>query len=599
MSLQGLPDFYAPIQAEVKIFYPYEGAGNFVLVPDGLEIAARADGKPDFALTLVRGENLSRPPEPHGMLEFAVLSRYQMDTALRVLRERSPGATLVPACFSSGFLRFRPLTEVDRVPEELLQPVPLASNGLGRGRYLLKLSQNNALLLRDSLKGEGGNLLGLKAIAEMEIVGVSPRLPLKVSFDPKQLLEALADLGNQNRQVPRDAIVNYFRNSLNSANLKVEGNLDAIAPSAVAEVLADRVRERFGTFCPAETAGAGPRIALLSPGDTGSGRFLWDLSEPTPAHRPLLLQLDPFAAARQLVQDKGIDEVVKQTVVPAINTGHLRVYLADNLPKQRRGVVALGVTFRAKPNIPRRPQAIVETEELNESGDTPAVVLRFSPAEKQEYTLQTYAVLQDATGMQRFNGTVKTYQRDLLILNPDDFPVDFVPVEASRSLLEMADIQGILKRPHSGSQIQDLFALTLDQPGIALAIPKGAEGATLEIEARSKEGLGTIKLDPVPANPLWLDLHSLPQYGTQQVEVICEFKNTLFAVFEFLPEGRPETDKITLFFLPDTPKQALKYLPQSPFQSRYRYRQQLEGPSSQPPPWSDYCSPSQPLNLQV
>lgn len=101
---------------------------------------------------------------------------------------------------------------------------------------------------------------------------------------------------------------------------------------------------------------------------------------------------------------------------------------------------------------------------------TPVTELSPADLDRWKQTVKLYPeedthVFQDSTtGIERLNGTVKTHQGDLPVMNPDDFPVDFLPVEASRSLLEMADIQGILKRPDSGSQVQELFALSLDRP---------------------------------------------------------------------------------------------------------------------------------------
>ena len=103
MSLQGLPDFHKPIISDgLQIFYPYEDTGAHVFMPDGLKLAERSDGSPDFMLSLVRGLSPALPPAPHGMLDFRVVPSYRMDQVLSIIREKDPGAVIAPATFSSS-----------------------------------------------------------------------------------------------------------------------------------------------------------------------------------------------------------------------------------------------------------------------------------------------------------------------------------------------------------------------------------------------------------------------------------------------------------------------------------------------------------------
>ena len=80
------------------------------------------------------------------------------------------------------------------MPEELCQPIPLSSNGLGVSRFVMRLGSSAAAVIEGALKGD---VLGLLAWAEMEIEGVAPRLPVTVTFDPAELLNTLARIVRQ------------------------------------------------------------------------------------------------------------------------------------------------------------------------------------------------------------------------------------------------------------------------------------------------------------------------------------------------------------------------------------------------------------------
>ena len=258
MSLQGLPDFHQPIQVGgLQIFYPYEGGRDHILVPDQLEVTERNDGRPDFLLELVRGQNPLLSPAPYGVLDFRVRPRYPMEETLKLLRDRHPMAMLAPAVFSSGFLRLRPVA--DDVPADLRIPVPLAWNGLGITRCILKLSPPAITLLKRLLLE--AEVLALHAAAEVEMIGVSPRLPIRIRFNPAELLETLSALGNEKRQIAREDLVNFFRTAPTSLPLEVHGKIEGLELDGFAEAVADRVRVRFGAFVPAPETDVKPHLS--------------------------------------------------------------------------------------------------------------------------------------------------------------------------------------------------------------------------------------------------------------------------------------------------------------------------------------------------
>jgi hypothetical protein len=602
MSLSGLPDFQQSLQVdELQLFAPYSGGDYYFLMPDKLEIATRPDASPDFLLELVRGRNPALPPEPHGILDFRVVPRYQMAQGLDVIRTRdSRQASLSPISFSSGFLRFQPPLNLDNSLLALQKPLPLAWNGLGIARFYCQLSQSAATLIKSSLQGE---VLALNAVAELEMIGVSPRLPLKVSFNPAQLLQALLALGNAERLVARKAIANFFRSNWQSLPLHIEGELGDRSIDDFAQALTDRVRGRFGTFVPAPTLDAGAHIALVSPSEIGSGRFEWDLAQPISVPRSVTLYLNPWEAVVQIVQKQGTQGIVLETTVPPIPTGFQSVKIVANLPTIQVGILAIGVTIRVNPKPPLRPQAQVETVELQAFQNTPQINLRFAAKEEAQYSFCTYVIVKDAKGIAQIDGEVKLHRGNRLYLSSSDFPVDFVPVTASRQLLELATISVSCYRVEDAATIQEQFELNFDQPTITFALPKGTNDATLEISAHSRQGLGSINLGMVSAQPLQLDLYSFREYGLQKVEVECIFEQQKQPiVFEFLPESYSEIPQNIqlLFFQPNQTKKLLTWVTSSLFQYRYRYRQKpLASTTNSLPEWSDYLSPFEPLKIQV
>jgi hypothetical protein len=594
MSLQGLPDFHEPIQGDgFQIFYPFEGVGSFTLAPARLEVAERADGRPDFLLQLIRSETPSLPPEPHGVLDMHVQPRYPLDDGLARLRSEHPQALLAPALFSSGFMRMRPQEDTGDLPADMRIPMPLAWNGLAAARSTMRLSLTSALLLRGALQGD---TLALIALVELEICGVAARLPIQVGFDPNSLLTALLALGNTQRQVARSEIVRYFRQDLTALPLEVNGEVQNGVE--LAETLTDWVRSRFGIFCAAPDESGQPFMALPDPATIGTGHFQWDLSQPMQTFRPLALMLHPLDAGRQLVQDLGIAAAVPDPIiVPPVRTGIFEVIATANLPNQRPGVAAVGVTVRAAPFMPFRPQAVVKTVLLAPPQDMETIYLQLSPREQLEYTFSTFVVL--ATGQQFSTSVAVPHRGARLDLTPDDFPVQFIVLDADRSLLTLGDVHGTLRWTTEGVNSRQDFELTLAQPALALPLPRDMNAAELEIQAQSRDGDKILSLGPLPAKAMHLGLHLFPEYGPHHIPVECMFGDGPDVVLiELLPEGRADAvDQRELLFLTrDQPRKSWSYLAQSPFAAGYRYRLHANS-DDDVPPWSELRSPFETLTL--
>src|SRR5580765_4867834 len=368
MPAPGAIDFQQPMkQRGLTIFRSFEQEDRFWLLADTLEIAMREGNQPDFVLELVRPQNPLLPPDPYGLLDMRVQPQYRSREALEVLQQEHPNASVDAAFFESGSMRLAPAGDLNDAPKDLFQPVNLSWNGLGVARFVLRLPLSSALLLKNALLGE---ILPLRAVAAMMVAGVSPRLPLKVRFDPARLEAAVAALGNAERQVGWHDIVQFFGQDPETLPLQLTSQSQNVAMDEFAESMTDHVCHRWASFVTASKDDGKLPCVFPAPADVGSGSFEWDLSEPITVLRPVLLSFDPLDVARQLIRDVGPEVVIRETIIPPIKVGTLPVTISANLPAQRLGVLSLGVTINAVPHPPARPQAVVETAELVEPRDS-------------------------------------------------------------------------------------------------------------------------------------------------------------------------------------------------------------------------------------
>jgi hypothetical protein len=589
MSRQGLPDFAQPIQLDRGlVFYPYEGVGPFLVVPSGLTVGDRGDGQPDFGLTLVRGQSPLLPPKPYGMLDFALQPEVPIAAALMAVRQPAPQALVQPVTFSSGWLRLYPAVKGAALAAELTVPIGLAWNGLTTGRYHLRLTDTTAVMLKGALISQ---VLQIMARAELEIVGIAPRLPLTVQFDPAVLLAQLVSLGNGQRQVADAAIVEYFRQDPALLPLTLSGAMPAREDFAL--TMADWVRAHYGQFGPAATATSPAMITLAT---ATPGLQTWDLAQPQVTARTVVLTLDPLESARQLVQAQGLNAVLHETIVPPLPTGTLAVTVQANLPAPLLGVLALGVTLTAPPVLPHRPQAKIASAELTAALEAGPLRLQLSPLEPPQYTVATYVILADAQGAEQLWSAEMPGQGDRLLLQPNQFPVNFITVGADRALLQQATLQGQCCWQEGDTARSQPFTLTGTQPLMTLALPKTALHPTLEFTARSIAGTQTRTIAPFPARNYQVGLHSFPEFGPQQVPITCEFvDHRPFYAIDLQPEA--STDISLLMFTPAAPEQVWQWLVSSPFQSGYRYRPHRD-PGLTVAEWSPDQSPGIALTLK-
>ena len=612
MSLQGLPDFQYPIQSKDLFLYrPYEGRGSILLFPNRLDIAPKPDGTPDFQLSLIRGENPFLPPEPYGLIDFRVTPHYATAEGLAFVRQQNAQAMVTPLSFSGGYLRLILSDQVKTSNQlEIETPQALVWNGLGTVRSLQRLSPEVTGLLKQALKK--GDTFILQAQAEMEIQGVSPRLPIQVQFNPAALMAAIAEHIGQ-PLVARSALIRLLEKDLSALPLRFMGDAETLDDTLLAETLTDWIAARFAQSVPAPEPKEGSYIELSAIEEIPVGDYTWDLSTPLRCLRPAVFTLDPLRAARQLVESAGLGAVFHEVTVPSLSTGKTMIEVRANLSRSRIGILELGANLYAAPNLPHRVQAIAQSVTLTASDDPISLQLRFSPKEIPRYQISTYIIVRTEAGIARFESDPWEHQGTQLLLTPAHFPVQFVPIKASLALLKLANIKGVCRWQYNNTaedaaeQLagEQPFELTSERPEITLSLPQYAAQAVLEIEAHSvssAESNRPLKLGSYPAAPLRLGRYSFLEYGPHKVEIECLFPELsvdpiqLFAI-DVLAEGEAETTT-TLSFTRDRPKREWTWFAQSPFSPGYRYRVHTLSRDNQAP-WSELQSAFNPLVISA
>ena len=591
MAYEGMPDFQALLRdKDVNVFAPFQDQGAYTLLPRALDIAKREDGTGDFHLGIVRPENPMLPPKPHGMLDFRLQAVFPVEEGLALVRTRQAGAVLDQARFRDGFVQIFPVNELKSASTQLFVTVPVNFQGMAVTRFFCDLGIDSALLVKDML---AANTAPLRAVAHLEVWGVAPRLPLKVTIDPAAFLKYLRSKARPDGRISRPELAAVFANAASNGPWTVQGKMDQIEPQAFGDCMADHVRSRFASLAMPLQGESSPLLALPTPDQFGSGTFFWDLNEAATTARIVSLNFDPLAAARELVASRGIDAVVSMDSVKKLQTGMVSIPVRANLPMERQGVLSLGATIKIPPKMPFRPQQINRTVELQEPGDSSSIQVQLSPREKLAFDYQTFVILQDSAGIRRVEGETTSSQAEKLDLNINDFPVSFVPVEASDRLLAAGTLSGTVRY----DDLQSTFSLTAAQPRLTLAVPKNGS-ATLEFEFRSADKAHVLRLEAAPAQAVHLDLSSFREYGPQTLEVSCTFhEGTQLLAIDLLPEGAAEgPDKITVIAMtPQSPQKQWTWFASSPFTPGYRYRFHANEAGANP--WSEVRSPFEPLLL--
>ncbi|MGC2577186.1 MAG: hypothetical protein WA376_06375, partial [Terrimicrobiaceae bacterium] len=260
------------------------------------------------------------------------------------------------------------------------------------------------------------------------------------------------------------------------------------------------------------------------------------------------------------------------------------------------------VDVSAPPRPPHRMQAIQQTLELVPPVDAGVVTLKMSAAEPFAYDYATWAVTERSGAVERLENPRRSHEGATLDLGVDDFPLRFVVIEATASLLNLANVSGICSGNSKAGPFERRFELTSSNPAVGVGVPSEATLAPLQIEARERGGSKVLQIRLDPARGAQVDLTSFREFGPHRIRVECDFgvEASGFLAVDLVAEGSEESPGAiqTLALTPATPGKEWAYLASSPFRAGYRYR--IHAASGDlPSPWSELQAPGAPLRLKI
>jgi hypothetical protein len=592
LAAPDLPDWGLPLGlADHAAYAAYEDRGPGLVLPESLEVATDPAGRPEFRLALVRPADPRSPPAPYAQLELRLRAASPLNEAALAAAAAAPRG-LAAARIARGTLQLQPAAALGEVAPELKAPLALDWNGLGLTRLSLRLAPEAGSILRDAVAG--GTLL-LGGVAELEVFGVAPLLPVTVRFAARPLLAALRPPGGG--PLSRGVLEASLRRDPAALGISGSADLKALDTNLLVAALADRIRWRFGQPAPAPQPELGPAL-LLPPDDAAlDGTIEWNLAEPVIAPRGLLLACDPLAAARALAAREGVGALVVETTVPSLPTGLHRVSVVANLPPARSGVALLGANLRFPGVPPARPQEIRASVRIEPPADGGDVDVRLAPNEPLAWRLAVFAVLPRPGGAERLEGPEIAGEGPRALVGPGLLPVRFVELEAAPALTALADLDGEIAGRRGAATWRVSFRLGAAAPRAALALPLDLAEPSLSVRAVPRDGGPAAALPERPARDLRLDLHLFPGYGAQQVAIECVFDTPVsLAAIELRGEDAPEAEAEAIALTPARPSVEWRWLSRSPFHSGLRWRwRAAEGAA--PAPWSAPMPPGGRLQI--
>jgi hypothetical protein len=583
MAFQGVPRLWAALRGNgYRILLPYEGVGACTLTPSGVALALTPSGAPDFAFDYIRRDDQSTPI--YAVLSFRVEPLFPFDDALQQLRATDPHATLRNISFTAGFLRLKAIGTAHPVPDSLLAPLPLVWDGSGAARFSIELTGDAAQFVGGLLEQQ---LISLLAYLELEFAGVSPILPLTVSFDPERLIAALAP--DRERRVSRDVVFRTLRDRLDTVPLEWDGDPRTQPADLVAQAVTNVLRTRLGTFVPAPIPDGDGYFAFQATGGAGS-RETWNLREPFAARESVVLSLNPFDALYQVTRGGNIKSVIHFVTVPPLNFGALPVAISANFPDGMDAQV--GVELHAPANAPSRPQAIWSGRILLDPPDYLASrTLRFSPAERSpSYVFRTSCDLPDGEYVEGDDRPAPT-DPTRLVLGAADLPVDLVGIACRPRLLRIARITGDASWVDAGLTRHREFALDETAALITLAVPRTATSRALTIRIAPRVGTATAIEIQAPLESALVDLTSFAEFGTHTLELSCTFPADEGRAVIVDIQGAAGGEVTPVRVTPASPRTSFSWYAESPFEPGYRFRQHSVGD------WSEVQPPFEPLRL--
>jgi hypothetical protein len=598
-AFDGLPDFQAmsstaTATATATTFAPFQ-SGSYAALPQGLALAADANGRPKFTLDLVERVGDFSATGQYAVLDFSLVGDFALDDALSAARAHDAGATVKPIAIDAGFARLYPTTGEVAPSSDLLASIPLGLSGTDYARWTSRLSADAGELVKGAIAG-GSLLLGARV--EFDAVGVAPRVAATVEFQAPQLLTSLL-AGRSGRSMSTADVVATFTGSPQNFPLKIVGGGEPSGDFAGA--VAGRIFAEFGTLVPAPEVADPPYVVFRDPAQLEGATVQWDLSQPAAGRRQWVLMLDILTALRAFAAANGLDSLVRNVTVPTLQVGFCSVVVNANLPPNRIGVPAIGANVQVAANPPLRPSSVSQTIAFEEPDDSGAFQFRLSPSEPVAYTLSGFAVIAAGETVQEYQMPPQPRTDSWVQLAADDFPVTFAHVTAAGRLLTLATLSLLLTYDVDGHSRQVQAVLNATVPGVSMAVPRSASSASLVVTATPLDGSAALTLPSMMPGRIDLDVTAFREYGPHRVTIHGTFKAGDRALFlDVLSDEQANAGAVPdqLFLTIAQPIATWGFVASSPFHSGYRYRKS-GSPGVPAAAWSPVLSPFESLTLNA
>jgi hypothetical protein len=428
----------------------------------------------------------------------------------------------------------------------------------------------------------GGSVL-VDAWAEMEVEGVSPRIPATVTLILADLVKAIVADPKSGLFTRADVV-----NALSKPGVLQGLPSGADVPQA-ADAVADRLRNMIGSAAPSSQPDFSEcwRIDFPAP-DT---RFQFDLGVEAQSVRTMALRFDPVALARGS-SSANLERLIVERELSDFATGYLPLLVTANLLDRRSSVLSCGVDLVAPPKPPDRMGVIRQSVEFQAPRDRADLILRFGANEKPVYQFETFVVTETDAGIHEWRAPRREHSGGELRLSADDFAARFLAVTASPQLLAEGTVEAAV---HFHGETHRV-TLTDSNPADALVCDPAAHDATFE--CRLRRGARELVAAVNPAGALYLDLPLFAEHGLHTVQIEMTFDGTSGLVaLELTPEDEQERAAQTVAFTPSKPARSWTWFAKSPFAPGFCYRLYQSGGA--PLPWSAPQSAFQPLRLRA
>ena len=506
MSMRGHPDWGRPTRiGDTPGWAAFEEPG-VVLVPYAAVTAA-----PVLPTAGVTVDLFAQDRHDAGIVSFGLV------TVGFALSHRVPGevgdlrARLAPS--GRGLVALTAPADL-HLAEDLLTPEEFLP---ASGRTLtttLRLGGVEAEVLVAALQRD---LRALGAVVWIEVPGVAERAPGTLTVDvPRFLVDLRAT--RPDGVMTRDEVAALVEGGSPAIRLATATDAnDVAAARALTGAAVDRLVGLLATFVPPPDPGTAGAWAFPEPGTESTSTF--DLARPVLAPRSVRLATDPVIDST----GTGLAAVdVRRHDTTGLPDGRHRVVVRATVPDSPVGVLDVGVDLLAAPRPPDRPFAVQAGVRLADVWAAPTrtaeVELALGPTEPLAYTLRATSLLPTVSGLVPVEGPARSVVDDTSpVVTPDDLALRFLPVQATASLLDRAEVRVTLTAdlpPDPGGAGGATYEATarLDAAGTVphLALPTAAAAPTLVALAVHRTTRRATQPLALPLGGVLLDLFSFP-----------------------------------------------------------------------------------------